>query len=166
MSTPTTANAWNRPTSWLPWSASNHETTGRYRATWNGVVLAETDDAVAMTVADPYARSAEAIQFFTRPGCGFSASLRRRLRRLDVAVEYHDIWKDPAAAAFVRSVARGNETVPTLVVGDVVLVAPAMRQLIAATEAHAPQLLPPGAPAGRSSRLARLFTGRGRSQSG
>ncbi len=115
-----------------------------------------------MTVADPYARSAEAIQFFTRPGCGFSASLRRRLRRLDLPVEYHDIWSDPSAAAFVRSVARGNETVPTVVIGDVVLVAPGMRQVIAAAEAHAPQLLPPGAANRRPSWPARLFRGRGR----
>ncbi len=88
------------------------------------------------------APTAEAIQFFTRPGCAVSASLARRLRKLDFPVEYHDIWDDPAAAAFVRSVARGYETVPTVVVGDVVLVAPGMRRLIRAAQEHAPHLLP------------------------
>lgn len=119
--------------------------------------MAETDHAAA----------APAIQFFTRPGCPVSFFLARRLRRLDVPVEYHDIWDDPSAAAFVRSVARGYETVPTVVIGEVVLVAPGVRQVLATAEEHAPHLLPPTvrsgtepsarSGAGRSSRLARFF---------
>ena len=111
-------------------------------------------------MTDPdHAATARAIQFFTRPGCPVSAYLARRLRRLDVPVEYHDIWDDPSAAAFVRSVARGNETVPTVVIGDVVLVAPGIRHVIATAEEHAPDLLPPTirSGTGRSSRLARFF---------
>ncbi|MEX1009418.1 MAG: glutaredoxin domain-containing protein [Acidimicrobiia bacterium] len=89
----------------------------------------------------------EAIQFFTRPGCGISASLARRLDRLGFPLEFHDIWNDVAAAAFVRSVARGNETVPTLVIGTTVLVAPSVRQVITVATEEAPHLLPdPEAP--------------------
>ncbi len=40
-----------------------------------------------------------------------------------------DIWQDPEAAAFVRSVANGNETVPTVSIGDVHLVNPSARQV-------------------------------------
>ena len=54
-----------------------------------------------------------------------------------VGVPYRtvDIWKDPDAAAFVRRHARGHETVPTVVVGDTVLVNPSARQVIAHLEA-------------------------------
>jgi hypothetical protein len=83
-----------------------------------------------------------AVQFFTRPGCGVSMLLSARLRRLDVPVEYHDIWADGDSAAFVRSVARGNETVPTVVIGPAVLVAPSRRQVLATVARHAPELLP------------------------
>jgi mycoredoxin len=89
----------------------------------------------------------EAIQLFTRPGCGISASLARRLDGLGFPLEFHDIWSDASAAAFVRSVARGNETVPTLVVGSTVLVAPSVRQVITVATEEAPHLLPaPQAP--------------------
>jgi hypothetical protein len=40
-----------------------------------------------------------------------------------------DIWKNPEAAAFVRSVANGNETVPTVVVGDIRMVNPSARRV-------------------------------------
>jgi len=84
----------------------------------------------------------DAIHFFTRPGCPFSAYLSHRLRRLGLPLEYHDIWVDRDAAAFVRSVAGGDETVPTVVVGDVTLVAPRVRQVVAVTTDRAPHLLP------------------------
>ena len=84
----------------------------------------------------------DAIHFYTRPGCPFSASLARRLRRRGFPLEYHDIWEDPTAAAFVRSVARGNETVPTLRIGDTHLVNPSIRAVVSAAEAHAPHLVP------------------------
>ena len=83
----------------------------------------------------------DAIHFFTRPGCPFSAYLSHRLRRLGLPLEYHDIWVDRDAAAFVRSVAGGDETVPTVVVGDVTLVAPRVREVIAVTTDRAPHLL-------------------------
>ncbi|MFC4122328.1 hypothetical protein [Nonomuraea zeae] len=52
-----------------------------------------------------------------------------------------NIWKDPAAAAFVRSVANGNETVPTVTVAGRAMVNPFRRELLEAVEAYAPNLL-------------------------
>ena len=43
-----------------------------------------------------------------------------------------NIWDDPDAAAIVRSIARGNETVPTVLVGGVGLVNPSVREIQAA----------------------------------
>ena len=61
---------------------------------------------------------------YWRPGCPFCGSLFRQLEHHDLAHRRVNIWDDPAAAATVRSVARGNETVPTVTVGDVALVNP------------------------------------------
>jgi mycoredoxin len=52
-----------------------------------------------------------------------------------------NIRKDPRARAFVRSVAAGNETVPTVVVAGRALVNPSMRQLIEAVRTYAPHAL-------------------------
>lgn len=74
---------------------------------------------------------ATAVTLYWRPGCAFCAILRRRLRRAGIALDEHDIWSDPVAAAFVRSVAGGNETVPTVVVDGVALVNPSSREVLA-----------------------------------
>jgi hypothetical protein len=67
------------------------------------------------------------------------------LRQLERhGVEYHlaNIWDDPTAAAFVRSVARGHETVPTVSVGTVSLVNPSVHDVLAAAATHAPSSVP------------------------
>lgn len=71
------------------------------------------------------------VTFYWRPGCVFCSSLRHKLVRAGVALDERNIWEDPDAAAFVRSVARGNETVPTVVVGDVPLVNPSGAEVLA-----------------------------------
>jgi glutaredoxin len=43
--------------------------------------------------------------------------LFRQLDKHGIAHERVNIWEDPDAAATVRSIANGNETVPTVVVG-------------------------------------------------
>ncbi|WP_324652423.1 glutaredoxin family protein [Georgenia sp. H159] len=53
---------------------------------------------------------------YWRPGCVFCARLRARLGRAGHRATWVDIWRDAEAAAFVRSVNEGNETVPTVVV--------------------------------------------------
>jgi hypothetical protein len=52
-----------------------------------------------------------------------------------------NIWRDPDAAAFVRSVADGNETVPTVTVAGRAMVNPSKRELLEAVKLHAPHLL-------------------------
>lgn len=73
---------------------------------------------------------APGITVYWRPGCGYSAALRRRLARAGVATVEHDIWDEPEAAAFVRAHARGHETVPTVDVAGKVLVNPSFRLVL------------------------------------
>ncbi|MBB5154329.1 glutaredoxin family protein [Saccharopolyspora phatthalungensis] len=79
---------------------------------------------------------------YTRPGCPFCTSLRAGLRRQGLAFTEVNIWEDPAAAAVVRSIADGNETVPTVVVGDWQAVNPSAGSVLSAVGEHAPHLLP------------------------
>lgn len=58
-----------------------------------------------------------AVVVYWRPGCPFCARLRRGLRTRRHEVLWVNIWADEDAAAFVRSVNDGNETVPTVVIG-------------------------------------------------
>lgn len=53
----------------------------------------------------------------------------------------HNIWVSPDDAALVRSMADGNETVPTLVIGSVALVNPTVRHVRETLKVHAPHLL-------------------------
>jgi mycoredoxin len=71
------------------------------------------------------------VTVFWRPGCGFCSMLRAGLRRAGVEFDEIDIWEDPAAAEFVRSVAGGCETVPTVTVGDDSFVNPPAPMVVA-----------------------------------
>ncbi|MQY19780.1 glutaredoxin family protein [Nocardia macrotermitis] len=81
---------------------------------------------------------------YRRPGCPFCARLRRVLNRHGIIHREIDIWSDPEAAAFVRSVADGNETVPTVVLKHGASqrhwVNPTPRKLVATVTADAPEL--------------------------
>ena len=79
-----------------------------------------------------------------RPGCGFCSSLLSSLEGTDLEYDTVNIWENESGASFVRSVTNGNETVPTVRVGDVALVNPTTRQLLQAVAEHAPQALPEG----------------------
>lgn len=81
------------------------------------------------TPADEYADTLAVV--YWRPGCPFCAMLRAGLRLKRVPFREVNIWADPEAAAFVRSVARGNETVPTVTVGAVSLVNPSASEVAA-----------------------------------
>jgi mycoredoxin len=72
------------------------------------------------------------ITFFWRPGCGFCTALSRRLDSAGISYVRRNIWDDPSAAEWVRSVNRGNETVPTLDIGGIVLTNPSLEQVQAA----------------------------------
>jgi len=84
----------------------------------------------------------DAITFYWRPGCGFCMGLERRLDGLGVPLDKRNIWEDADAAAVVRSVANGNETVPTVVVGDLAMVNPSVDRVLEAIRAEAPHLAP------------------------
>ncbi len=83
----------------------------------------------------------DAIDLYWRRGCGFCAMLDRKLSRTGLPVRRHDIWADPEAAAVVRSVARGNETVPTVGVGGEHLVNPSLNAVLDLVARRAPHLL-------------------------
>ena len=50
-----------------------------------------------------------------------------------------NIWEDQDAAGVVRSLANGNETVPTVTIGDISLVNPSARQVVAEVKRSAPE---------------------------
>jgi mycoredoxin len=79
-----------------------------------------------------------------RPGCGFCSSLLRQLDRAGLTYGRVDIWQDEDGAAYVRSVAGGNETVPTVRVGDRGFVNPSASEVLRLVAAEAPELLPEG----------------------
>ena len=66
----------------------------------------------------------------------------RQFEQLQVPYGAVNIWDDPAGAAFVRSVARGNETVPTVAIGPVALVNPSIREVLDVAVSHAPDAVP------------------------
>lgn len=68
-------------------------------------------------------------------------ALKAGLRFAGIKTVKHNIWKDPAHAAKVRAVADGNETVPTVIVGDHAMVNPSARQVKKAMKQLAPHLL-------------------------
>jgi mycoredoxin len=72
---------------------------------------------------------------YTRARCVHSMRLRFGLKRRKVRYREVDIWKDLEAAASVRAVANGNETVPTVVVGDRWLVNPSAQDVVDAIDA-------------------------------
>ncbi|QDQ96572.1 DnaJ family domain-containing protein [Tomitella fengzijianii] len=87
-----------------------------------------SDDPCTGGTAAPAPR----VTVYWRPGCVFCQRLRAILwaRRLRPAMI--NIRDDARAAAFVRSVADGNETVPTVVIDGVAHVNPAPRSVVAA----------------------------------
>lgn len=56
------------------------------------------------------------VVIYWRPGCGYCARLRSALGPAKSEATWINIWQDDEAAAFVRSVNEGSETVPTVVI--------------------------------------------------
>jgi mycoredoxin len=82
--------------------------------------------------------------------------LQGKLDGLGIERVEHNIWDDPSAAAIVREHARGNETVPTVVVDGVGFVNPSAGELITHLAEHHPDLLPEGIEMPVPSTLGRL----------
>ena len=94
---------------------------------------------------------------YWRPGCGFCSALFRNLDQAGVVHERVDIWSDDKARAFVRSVARGNETVPTVTIGSVSIVNPSLNEVLAVAAVQAPGAVPDGHGPLRPGRVAKAF---------
>ncbi|MFG2127992.1 glutaredoxin domain-containing protein [Streptomyces sp. NPDC048751] len=83
----------------------------------------------------------EGVVLYWRPMCTFCMKLRLSLLFTRLRYTKVNIWRDPEAAAFVRSVADGNETVPTVTVAGRAMVNPSRKQLMDAVRTYAPHLL-------------------------
>lgn len=68
---------------------------------------------------------------YWRPGCGFCSRLFRQLDRHDLDPVVRNIWEDDDARRFLED-RIGSETVPTVVVGDTLLVNPSIAEVLAA----------------------------------
>ena len=106
----------------------------------------------------PASDTPQQIDLYWRPGCGFCTGLRRGLDRLGIERVEHNIWDDEAHAATVRRHANGNETVPTVVVGDTAMVNPSAAEVVAVLEARAPHLLPEDFEAPQPGKVGRLVS--------
>jgi mycoredoxin len=83
----------------------------------------------------------DGVVVYWRPMCTYCMKLMFQLLFTRLRYTKVNIWRDPAAAAFVRSVANGNETVPTVTVAGRATVNPSRRELLAAVRQYAPHLL-------------------------
>lgn len=83
-------------------------------------------------------REGAEVVVYWRPGCPFCMKLRLSMRLVGLRRREVNIWKDPEAAAFVRSVADGNETVPTVTVGGKAMVNPSLRRVRQAVRERSP----------------------------
>lgn len=97
--------------------------------------------------------TASPVVLYWRPGCPFCSALKRRLRQLGVRTTEVNIWSDPGAAAAVRSVAGGNETVPTVMIGGTAMVNPTGQEVLQAARQLAPEAVDAAAAAMSSSRV-------------
>lgn len=77
----------------------------------------------------------EQVTVYWRPRCPYCIRLRWQLRRAKLPLREVNIWRDAAAAARVREINGGDETVPTVIVGEVAMVNPSREQVLAAVRA-------------------------------
>ncbi|HEX6521476.1 MAG TPA: glutaredoxin domain-containing protein [Streptosporangiaceae bacterium] len=70
------------------------------------------------------------VTLYWRPRCPYCMRLRWQVRRARLTAREINIWKDPEAAARVRAITGGDETVPTVTVGTTALVNPSIAELL------------------------------------
>ncbi len=121
----------------------------------DGVGLVMTSRREAPPSQTPPSGADDGIVVYWRPGCGFCLALKSRMKRAGVPHRLVNIWDDPDAAARVRALAGGNETVPTVVVGPIGLVNPTLDAVLTAARAHVPDAVPEGWTPKQPGRLAR-----------
>lgn len=92
-------------------------TTATLIVAWRAAPLHE-DCSVSHWEAQARHVREESVIIYWRPGCPFCLRLRIALGQRSQRASLVNIWDDDAAAAFVRDVNGGNETVPTVVLGN------------------------------------------------
>lgn len=107
----------------------------------------------------------DGVEVLWRPGCPFCAKLRLGLSRRGITTTEIDIWSEPEAAARVRAVTGGDETVPTVFVGSSAMVNPSVGQVIAAIERELPDRSAELVPERTGRTLRGLFGSRGKDRS-
>jgi glutaredoxin len=78
------------------------------------------DDQTRLPGPAPRLGAAQDLVVYWRPGCYFCTRLLNAFDRAGVLYEMRDIWQDDSARELVRAHNRGDETVPTVVLGEVV----------------------------------------------
>ncbi|MBX6768555.1 MAG: mycoredoxin [Actinomadura rubrobrunea] len=85
---------------------------------------------MATPTADETRRPAGQVTMYTTSWCGFCRRLKSQLARDGIEMVEIDIERDPKAAEFVMSVNGGNQTVPTVTIGDsIVLTNPSAKEV-------------------------------------
>jgi glutaredoxin len=90
---------------------------------------------------DHAVESVTAVRVYWRPRCQYCIKLRWRLHRTRLPLEEVNIWRDASGAARVREITGGDETVPTVVIGEQALVNPTIEQIVTALRTEAPHLV-------------------------
>lgn len=79
----------------------------------------DVSEAEAKRLVNEAPEGAKPVIVYHRPGCTHCGRLKLALLGVKDRAYWVDIWDDPDAAAFVRSVNAGYETVPTVVLDGV-----------------------------------------------
>ncbi|HVB06188.1 MAG TPA: glutaredoxin domain-containing protein [Acidimicrobiales bacterium] len=85
----------------------------------------------------------EVLEVFWRPGCPYCYRLLDALEAARVRFRAHNIWEDETARAIVAAINSGNETVPTIVIGDLSATNPEPGGLLDTLRAEHPGLFSP-----------------------
>lgn len=83
----------------------------------------------------------DAVEVYWRPSCPYCNRLLRWFDDAGVSYRLHNIWEDDAARSYVQAHNRGNETVPTVSIGEVVLTNPDPAAFIEGLRLQHPTLL-------------------------
>jgi mycoredoxin len=86
--------------------------------------LRATPDQVRQNGIMSEQKAPSAVDVYWRPGCPFCNRLFRAFEGAGVTTVLHNIWEDDDARAFVQAHNRGNETVPTVAIADLVVTNP------------------------------------------
>ena len=72
------------------------------------------------------------VTVYWRPMCGYCEVLKQQLAQRGIAYTDVDIWADRSMADVVRAASGGDEIVPTVQIGERLLVNPSIDEVVAA----------------------------------